>query len=141
MASPATWGARGGSSPGPLSVPQASCACGRGPGGTVTPFLGRGNGVLSPRGFLRAWLGAGQAPCWNLYLFVFILRSCPPPAPRLSCVAGQLLENHQGLGMSPRNHLVPPAPITHSIPGWAPAGRWHWGEQGLPLAPPPDGGV
>lgn len=87
-------------------------ACARWAGHPL-PWGGGGWGLVPLRLPLGPGWVPGKLPCWNLYLFVFILSSC---LPWLSCGAGQLLEKHQGLGMSSRNHLVPTDLTLHCLP-------------------------
>lgn len=75
--------------------------------------------------------GPGRLPCWNLYLFVFILSSCPPGSP-----AGQpsYLKNIRDWGSlkeppCPHRSDTPSPPCPHGGPKRAPLAQ---GGQGLP---------
>lgn len=112
----------GGVSLRPASAPQACCACGRerwSPcglclrGRSPSSLGRRGTGFGRPGGFLQAQLGAGQALLLESVFICIYFEQLPT---WLSSGAGQLLEKHQGLGISSRNHLVPTDLTLHPLP-------------------------
>ncbi|KAM6207049.1 LOW QUALITY PROTEIN: uncharacterized protein WM294_001452 [Sarcoramphus papa] len=107
----------------PASAPQAGYTCGterwspcglclRGRSPSSLGRRGTGSGPLEASS--GPWLGAGQALLLESVFICIYFEQLPT---WLSCGAGQLLEKHQGLGISSRNHLVPTDLTLHPLPG------------------------